>query len=172
MMNHCTRNSILALCGILLVATESLACFTPPAEQIVSTEALIKRTNNIVLAKVIGAKVSPDSIEVEYTFHTVRTIKGQAESTFQIIGRSLAQGWMRNFKHHSDEKFWNTSIGRHTYGADCQIYPRFAVGAKFLVFLDTPYHNKSFEYIVRTHGDNDTKDMWLQYVEKQVVISK
>lgn len=167
-MNHFARNSILSLYGALLIATESLACFAPPAEQTASTEAMIKRTSNIVLAKVIGADVAHDSIEVEYTFHTVKTIKGQAEATFKIIGRPLAQGWMSNFNHHSDEKFWNSSIGRHTYDSDCKIYPRFAVGATFLVFLDTPYHNKSFEYIVRTRGNSETKDKWLQYVEKQV----
>lgn len=148
-----------------LIAMSANGCFVSPAEQTISPGELLERTNNIVLGKVIAATATMDSVEVEYTFKTIKMLKGARIDNFKISGRALFEGWMENFNHHNDETFWVNEGGRHLNSQDCNIYPRFTVGATFLIFLDQPYHRKSFENIIRTHGDKNIKDKWLQYVE-------
>jgi hypothetical protein len=149
-----------------LISMSASACFVSPAEQTISPSELLKRTNNIILAKVISATASMGTVEVEYTFQTIKVFKGKHVDNFKISGRPLFEGWMQNFNHHNDEVFWENKGGRHLNSPDCKIYPRFTAGATFLIFLDGPYHRKSFENIIRTHGDKQTKDKWLQYVEE------
>jgi hypothetical protein len=43
-------------------------------------------------------------------------------------------------------------------GPDCRIHPNFEEGRTYLVFLDEPYHPKSFERIA------SDSDKWLQAV--------
>lgn len=154
---------------LLLSPFPVFACFAPPAQQMVPPDELIARTQNIVLAKAIRAETTDDAYVVSYTFRTIRVLKGSASDTFETTGYpAIWEGWNENFNHHFDEKFWSTSAGRLSSETDCKIYPAFSVGGTYLMFLDQPYHRKSFEIILRTEGKADVRDKWLQYVESRV----
>ncbi|HEB26702.1 MAG TPA: hypothetical protein ENI05_02845 [Porticoccus sp.] len=163
------RAFVIILC--IIVSSNATACFAPPLEQHVRPLELISRTERIVLAKVINASSEKNSYEVLYKFETIKTLKGKVRDTFTIEGHPLYQGGMTNFNNHSDPDFWEESWGRESNDADCEIYPSFSVGAIFLIFLDRPYHSKSFENIILTNGDKNIKDKWLQYVEEQVSLN-
>ena len=145
------------------------ACFSTPEEQIVCTKELIDRTKTIVLARVEKAEVlDKDSIAVRYYFREIRSLKGNAPETFTIDGVSSAyNGSMDNFEHHYSEAFWKDRGGRSWHDTDCVIYPSFTVGGTFLIFLEAPFHIKSFEFITRTHGGDGVRDKWLTWVEEQ-----
>jgi hypothetical protein len=145
------------------------ACFAPPAQQLVPPDELIARTQNIVLAKAIKGEATEDAYNVSYTFRTIKVLKGNALDTFEIMGRpAIFDGWNDNFDHHFGEDFWSASAGRLSNEPDCKIHPMFSVGGTYLMFLDQPYHRKSFEIILRTEGKADVRDKWLQYVESRV----
>jgi hypothetical protein len=151
---------------IATLAIDAMACHVPPPEQRVPPKELIGRTKNIALAQVVKAEVLRGT-EVRYTFNRIKSISGSPAETFTIVGRALVDGELTTFGNHTERLFWS-SVGRSTNDTDCQIYPTFVVGGTYLVFLDRPYHVKSFEQIVRTHGDKQSKDKWLQYVEDNV----
>ena len=151
---------------LLAFSFPAFACFVAPSEQRTSPDDLIDRTKEIVLAKVIAAETQSDSYGVTYTFQAVRYLKGQGGDRFQISGYpSIWEGDNQRFDDHKDTVFWSNNRGRSPNDTDCEIHPTFSVGGTYLVFLDQPYHVKSFELIIRTHGDDDTRDKWLQYVE-------
>ena len=160
--------STLAIISLAGAAT-AWACFATPKEQIVPAKELIERTKTIVLAKVEKAEVlEADSIGVRYHFREIRSLKGDAPETFTIDGVSSAySGPMGNSDHHYDKDFWKDHGGRSWHDTDCVIYPSFVVGGIFLIFLEEPYHRKSFELIVRTHGGKGIRDKWLTWVEKE-----
>ena len=152
-----------------LLSLPAFGCFAPPPEQASPPDELIERTQDIVLAEVIGAERPPGAQEVTYTFRTIRVLKGGTSGEFRITGHPVT--WddsNRNFNHHLDEAFWSRRGGRTPHGTDCQIHPDFSVGGTYLVFLDRPYHAKSFEAIPRAHGDPGSRDKWLQYVESRL----
>jgi hypothetical protein len=159
--------SIGLLVGALLIS-DALACYLPPPEQYVPPKELIKRTRNIVLAEVTKAEVVKD-FEVLYTFKTLEVLSGAVAETFLFRGHpAIWDGDTSNFNHHFDPLFWENMAGRTPNYTDCQIYPGFSVGGTYLLFLDKPYHIKSFELIIRIHGDRSIKDKWLQYVQANV----
>jgi hypothetical protein len=145
------------------------ACYAPPAQQLVPPDELIARTQNIVLARAIRGEAKEDDYEVSYTFRTIKILKGSALDTFEIMGRpAIFEGWNENFDHHFHKDFWSVSAGRLSNEPDCRIHPVFSVGGTYLMFLDQPYHRKSFEIILRPEGEADIRDKWLQYVESRV----
>ncbi len=147
-----------------------LACFMTPQEQVVSDVELVERTETIVLAKVEKAETigGEDSISVRYHFRKIRDLKGDSDETFTIDGVSSAYGSpIENFDHHCEDSFWEGGGGRSWHDTDCVIYPTFAVGGIFLVFREEPYHRKSFELIVRTHGGEGSRDKWLNWSNKR-----
>ena len=148
----------------------ALGCFASPEEQITPANELVERSKTIVLAKVVKAELIDDyHLTVRYYFQTIRGLKGDPEKEFFIDGGSLAyRGSLTTFDHHHDEKFWDNEGGRSWHDTDCIIYPTFTVGGIFLIFLDEPFHRKSFEMIVRTHGDEEVRDKWLTWVENQI----
>lgn len=151
-------------------AASTLACFMTPEEQVVPEEELVARTGTIVLAKVEKAETigGEDSISVRYHFRKIRELKGDCADTFKIDGISSAYSTpIENFDHHYEESFWEGGGGRSWHDTDCRIYPTFAVGGIFLIFLEEPYHRKSFEQIIRTHGGEGIRDKWLSWVEVQ-----
>jgi hypothetical protein len=153
-----------ALFLLLTIPFRGLACEMPPAEQRTPPEQLITRTKTIVLAEAIRAELVGD--EVRYTFRTITPLKGTPKDQFQINGRPDSD---LDFNNHFDTLFWeNPSTGRTLNGPDCDIHPGFSVGHTYLIFLESPYHVKSFERITRTHGARDTKDKWLQFVENHI----
>jgi hypothetical protein len=158
--------SILSI--ILLIPTLSLACFSTPPEQITPQDELIQRSKRIALATVVSAEFIEKDYDVVYTFKVEKILKGEVEKQFTIIGRPLIwDGEARMFDHHKDPSFWENQGGRLFHDTDCEIYPSFSVGATYLVFLDKPYHRKSFELIIRTHGTPKIRDSWLSYVEQK-----
>ncbi len=155
---------IAILLALALCAADAAACFAPPAEQRVSAAELIARTENIVLAEVTKAELINGG-EVLYTFRRIKALAGRAEETLTLIGHAaIWEGSAETFNNHTDPVFWD-GRGRTPASTDCRIHPSFAVGRTYLLFLDEPFHVKSFELIVRTGGGEATKDKWLQYVE-------
>jgi hypothetical protein len=156
-----------ALILLLLVSCvrDAVACFAPPVEQNVTPEALIARTKNIVLAEVTRAEMIRGG-EVLYTFRRVRTLAGRTDKTIILTGHAaIWEGDNETFNNHFDPSFWE-GRGRTPNDTDCRIHASFAVGGTYLLFLDEPYHVKSFELIIRTNGDKETRDKWLQFVER------
>jgi len=156
----------------IIFSTRSVACYSPPEIQSTSVNNLIQRTKTIVLAHVAEAKYKKIDHQVEYTFKLVKIIKGQITEHIKLDGYPLIwEGGLNTFNNHTESVFWDTGRGRLVHSTDCLIHPSFSVGATYLLFLDRPYHNKSFEQIIRTHGDKGTKDKWLQYVETQTILT-
>ncbi len=142
------------------------ACYSPPAQQLVTGPELLANSSDVSLATAVGAEANDRGI-VQYHFEVVRRYSGPDRKEFDISGfPAIWEGNNRNFSHHSEETFWETQGGRESNDTDCQIHPTFSVGGTYLVFLGQPYTRKSFELIIRTHGDEGTRDKWLQYVEK------
>jgi len=156
----------------LILSFQALSCEVPPREQHVNALELIERTQRIALAIVTSASADKNRYGVSYGFEKIRAIKGEVSSSFTIEGYLLYEGGMRTFDNHFDEVFWSSSWGREFNDTACEIHPAFSVGSTYLVFLDMPFHSKSFEQIIRTHGDSQTKDKWLQYVEQQVSLNE
>jgi hypothetical protein len=138
------------------------ACEVPPKEQNTPDEELIQRTKNIVLAQVVSAQLQTNS-SVVYQFKIAEIIKGTSAKTFELVGGPLWPGTMEHFEHHS------IAGARLDNEPDCEIHPSFAVGHTYLMFLDKPYHRKSFEFIMRADGSPLTQDKWLQYVKKTAI---
>lgn len=126
-----------------------------------------------MLATVVSAEFFEDDGTVVYTFEVKKKLKGAVEDDFTIPGVPLL--WSvesRTFDHHKDPLFWEPQGGRSFHDTDCEIYPTFSVGATYLVFLDKPYHRKSFEQIIRTNRTPESRDAWLTYVENKIMHSK
>ncbi len=155
------------LIGLLyFISSSAYSCSVPPRLQSVPALELINRTNNIVLATVFRAELQDDGLL--YTFKDVRVLKGTAYEGLSILGAPLFNNGLNSFNNHKDKEFWTNYGGRVFNGTDCEIRPPFVVGLTYLLFLDKPFHTKSFELIIRTHGSESVKDQWLQYVEKHI----
>ncbi len=162
-------------CLTYLISNNSFACSSAPEEHLVPELELINRTNNIVLAVVSRAELQGFggwTKNVKYTFKTVKVIKGHADAEFNIFGGELSEGSMNGFNDHKKESFWNDWAGREYSYPDCKIKPGFAVGATYLIFLDPPFHRKSFELIWKYDVPKENKDKWLQYVEQNVASNR
>jgi hypothetical protein len=132
------------------------ACLQPDPEQVVDSRALVKRTKNIYLAKVISMK--PDSV---FHFRVLKTLKGSKRAEFEITGSEENEA-KDSFQNHSNADFWkNSSEGRASKEPDCEITPNFKIDSVYLVFFDPPYHMKSFEEIA-----NAKKDNWLKHIKE------
>ncbi len=182
---------VILFIAVLFFPIEALACYTTPKEQVTSISNLIKRTKNIILARVISAELisseGPDRIfhQVEYEFEKIEALKGGSESSFSIVGRpllssravndftkreSLDSYVSENPQRHNDQKFWKSAEGRVYRDAACRIRPSFAVGSAYLLFLDKPYHQKSFE-LVNSYGGHpfsNVTDKWYEHVKAKV----
>jgi hypothetical protein len=156
------------LTGATLVSAVAMGCLDTPAEQVVPARKLIERTKTIVLAQVAKAEMSDDAGGIRYTFKVEKILKGSPAESFTMNGAVTENPEdVVTFDHHTSEEFWTDHGGRSVHDADCQIHPRFSVGVSYLVFLDPPYHRKSFEQITRTHGGPGVRDKWLSWVEEQ-----
>ncbi|QBG47669.1 hypothetical protein EGM51_09780 [Verrucomicrobia bacterium S94] len=163
------KKYIILLSIISLIPKLGLACFSTPPEQITPPDELIQRSKRIVLATVVSAEFIEKDYDVIYTFKVDEKLKGEVKEQFTVIGRPLIwDGEAKMFDHHKEPSFWKNQGGRLFHDTDCEIYPSFSVGATYLVFLDKPYHRKSFELIIRTHGNPKIRDSWLSYVEQKI----
>ncbi len=137
----------------------------PMDYQVCKQDELIKRTHNIVLARVVGAELIDETTSsVRYKFQTEMVFKGEGKNQFSIEGIPLtSEHYITTFDHHSDALFWKPPVGRCMPWEDAKIRPAFCTGGWFLVFIDEPYHVKSFEHIVATKTDK-----WLVYVRDKI----
>lgn len=93
-------------------------------------------------------------------------MKGDAPETFTIDGVSLAYGGsLDDFEHHYSDAFWKDVGGCSFHLQRTVIYPSFAARGIFLIFVEAPFHRKSYECIIRTHGGEGVRDKWLTWVE-------
>jgi hypothetical protein len=160
--------SLVAFLLLFLSAHSSIACTVQPAAQHTPADDLISRTANIALVTAVRADAASNGWDVLYTFRTIKWLKGEPQVAFQLLGQpAIWETSNQRFEDHFHEAFWGQYAGRSYPDTSCQIRPQFAVGGTYLVFLDQPYHHKSFEMILMTEGTPATKDKWLQYVEKR-----
>lgn len=159
--------------AFLGISSNAWACLFTPHEQTTPAEDLISRTTDIALAKVVRADASSDPWRVLYTLRTERSVKGHPPRAFQLLGeRLLGDVSTERFDEHRAPGFWTEYGGREHHDTSCKIQPSFIVGATYLVFLDAPYHNKSFEEIYFEGDEKSEKDKWLKYVEDKIAEGK
>lgn len=132
----------------------ALCCFAPKSEQSTDVVTLIKRTNNIYLAEAVNLSNG------KFDFKVLEKIKGKIRDKFQVRAL-ISDETGTDYNSHKLESFWSKSGGRMQVEPSCEIIPNFQKGKKYLVFLDKPYHLKSFEIIV-TDGDE-----WLKKVREE-----
>lgn len=149
---------------LCLASGHSLACYSPPAGQAVLAQTLLGSGRTVVLAKVRAGELLSDG-SVRYDFSVEKQFSGTPTQIFSIEGSVAAEQGRDTFSHHRDERFWKVQGGRVSNDTDCKIHPDFVIGGTYLVFLEAPFTRKSFERIVRTHGNAEVKDKWLAYVE-------
>lgn len=152
----------------LAQSTHIWACEVPPEEQHSPVTELVERTSTIVLARAIGSSSNVNYSDTEYTFSVIRALKGTAPDTVRISdGLVVGDKMDQSFNDHSDDEFWGrngwVAHGRLFNAPDCRIHPYFTIGTAYLLFLDKPYHSKSFEQI-----NNLQSDQWLLLVLKLI----
>jgi hypothetical protein len=156
-MLDCQMLRVLAavLSMILLNPERAAACTSPPKHLTVPHTELVKRAPRIALARFEkgGAKSPP-------LFRTSEVLKGKVPPTFRLAAADVSSPSFKDppgadFGGHRDASFWETRDTRESNGADCQMHPRFELGATYLIFLDPPYHWRAFERIDRAD------DLWL-----------
>ena len=160
---------------VFFCSGHAIACVVAPAEQRVAVDELISRTDNIILAKAVRAEYrnpeqtgqsNPHDV-VHHDFEILKSLKGENQSEFSLIGGLMEHDRRNHFNHHTEPDFWEDVYGRSFNMPDCIIHPTFIVGSVYLVFLDQPYHYKSFE-LIEKHSDPEDRDKWLAYVEEKV----
>ncbi len=173
---------------LIFLSFEAQACSFASPERRAPVNDLIRRTNNIVLARVIKAEYNePKKLNVgseeekeealtdllhghykpiKYTFEVIDLIKGKSHKFF-IMNTNYSFN-DSDFNLHKDEQFWKDEGG--AMGPCAHDERGFDVGYVYLMFLDKPYHRKSFELIRNYKSDDapNSKDKWLSYVEAKV----
>ena len=146
---------------ILSYSNIAYSCFLPPEDQRVPYCKLIERTANIVYARAIKVKknITPH-ISYKYEFKILETLKGKNTEKFVSI-----IGWPpvvidAKLDDHTKKRFWRDGWGRTHAFTDCKIYPDFELNKNYLLFIDKPYHRKSFEAIKAKN------DSWFIEVKK------
>ncbi len=163
------KQAIVAFIVKYLLISPCLACFTTPPEQVVSPSDLVKRSNTIVLAKATEARLDLESGLVTYSFILIKKIKGSPPVELKISGGAMEEEKnLSTFENHKDETFWTSEGGRSRHDEDCKIHPAFSVGSTYLLFLDQPFHRKSFERII--HHEGDEIDKWLAWVKEEIKV--
>ncbi len=147
-------------------AGQAFACTAPPPIQYQQISELIARNKHIVLAKVEGMRIVNND-KVSYRFKTLENLKGDNKTNFQLVGITEDSPNTNSFNNHRNNEFWQDTGGRLYTSADCQIYPSFTVGSTYLLFLDKPYHVKSFEKIENIRSKN--RDKWFSYVKNKIL---
>lgn len=189
---------MIRLCLLVLVLifvnfeAKASCCFGIPKEQISPAEELIQRTKNIVLVRVIKAEylepkkrdlnIEKEKLDfytelaeqtyhpVKYTFEVLQLVKGDSRKFFTMSSEMLfSTDALEHFNFHKDEKFWQNDAGR-VYSCEVDKVS-FSVGSVYLLFLDKPYHRKSFERIINYQSDSH-QDKWLSYVQSKVMSQK
>jgi hypothetical protein len=168
----------------VLATQNSWACYSPPSQQLMSVDEQIARASDVSVAWVINAVPLQHEL-VEYHFVVLERLAGKGDDAFTVTGRARASRRDDNgvatptlhwpaaagidnetsVDNHTDPAFWKRGGGRVMNDTDCAIYPDFAVGSTYLVFLDTPWTRRSFEKIGGSKGITGNGDQWLAYVK-------
>src|SRR5262249_27658089 len=152
------------LIGLVCTGSPQIAsaCLGAPSGQTVPYPELIGRTANIVLARAERAELLPDQ-SVRYLFRTVEVLKGKPRRTFTLTFDSswitYVGGLDTDFDKHRDGRFWDRREARQGNAPDCKMAPHFMIGRQNILFVDEPYHWKSFEKII-----DSANDRWVQAV--------
>jgi hypothetical protein len=168
----------------VFVTQNCWACYSAPASQRVGVDEQIALASDVSVARVISATPLENRL-VEYRFMVQQHLAGHGADTFTVTGRApvsagagtrfgmpafagppaAGKGSDTSFHNHTDPEFWQRGGGRVMNEPDCLIYPDFAVGGTYLVFLDSPWTWRSFEKIELLDGAIDDRDKWLAYVK-------
>lgn len=143
---------------------EAFCCPQIPPEEFTPYTNLIHWTSRIALG-ILDKTVPHSDGTIEYLFKTVRVVKGEVGETFTMVGVDTGLSLFNSdFEGHADKKFWeDPALGRSQSFIDCKIHPLFHQGDQYLIFLDEPYHPKSFERIITL------QDKW--FVEVSSIVS-
>jgi hypothetical protein len=152
--------SLLASCSILL-SNLTFACTGIPIPQTHTHEQLVKRTDNIVLARASQPQPVNGDLHV-VKFYVTDVLKGSPENSFDLTGLVADQNnGNTDYNKHNDLKFWAYSnTGNFKRLNNCNIYGYFKAGEQYLIFIDPPFHPRSFELV------SSTEDAWYQEVKK------
>ena len=146
-----------------LTSQVASACDKIPESQTQSINQLITRTNNIVIAQAKKPEIGGDGL---YTveFEVSDVLKGSQWSNFILQGKPTTPDKLGNdFNKHGDLQFWAyLNTGNFFRDKDCNLYGYFERGRQYLIFIDKPFHPKSFELI------SSQEDSWLKEVKKQL----
>jgi hypothetical protein len=163
----------------LLSATAARACSDPPAAAVAPVPELVARTAIVVLATAKDAQelFRVSSVEpkgglaaravIRYTFTADETLKGHGPTRFSLEFSAVdptaaPPETSEDFDHHRAPD-WQGKGGRiGSVGSDCEIGARFNIGARYLIFVDKPWHVLGFERIA---ADDD---LWLRDVRQRI----
>lgn len=145
----------------------AICCPAIPPEEYTPYTDLIHGTTRIALGSLQNSKVLQDGSR-EYLFKTTKVVKGSVGETFTVvdvdIGVAISSENNSDYEGHTKKEFWeNPYFGRGQSFIDCKIHPVFNQGDQYLIFLDKPYHWKSFERVATL------QDKW--FVEVSTVVS-
>lgn len=146
-----------------LTSQFAFACENIPESQTQSINQLVSRSQNIVLAQAKKPEIGSDGFfTVEFEVNDV--LKGSQWSNFILQGKAATPDKLGNdFNKHNDLQFWAyLNTGNFFRDKDCNLYGYFERGRQYLIFLDKPFHPKSFELI------SSQDDGWLKEVKKQL----
>jgi hypothetical protein len=156
----------------LAISWEVSACTVPPKHLTTHHAELVRRSSRIALGrfeKVASSWLPRFLAGDRYTlqFKTVEVVKGQVGERFSLAfngapPEGFKDGKDADFHGHADWDVWEGKLTRQANEANCQMRPRFEVGATYLIFLDEPYHWRSFERVDRPD------DRWLAAVKALV----
>lgn len=143
-----------------------IACSAPPSYLTVPYYELISRTNRIALAEVVKID-SVGEHQYEYQFELEERVKGNVDNSFSMTFENYPSPFVKkapdkDFNQHRGGVFWDQNAARQINDTDCRMHPVFEKGSTYLLFLDKPYHWKSFEVI------KSKEDLWLQTVKNVV----
>lgn len=160
---------------VLTLTSNAWACFTPALEHTVPWQELVQRTGTIVVAEVLSAKPvvrATTTINEGNTLYNVKvleTLKGSDKTKLNtgidLLGNPPPRKADNDFTAHQETTFWKDNAGRTIVAPDCSLRPSLVVGAKYLLFVDKPYHVKSFENI------SNPEDRWLEKVRAEIKLS-
>jgi hypothetical protein len=131
---------------------------------------LVRRTPRIVLARAVSSEpvVQRGVARRATDFATVEVLKGSVGPAFTLaFDEGRRSGAFKDepgadFHGHEDWRVWESMLTRQGNGSDCEMHPGFEPGATYLLFLDRPFHWRSFERIDRKD------DRWLAAVRTLV----
>lgn len=150
--------------GFLILAAPAKACFIPKSEHRSAITDLISRTQRIVIAELKSSQdraANGDFRTVDYVFKVSEVLRGEPMEEVTLSGhRFIPDLDRRHFNQHQAREFWSPNGGRSRIHADCSLTAAFEKGKQYLLFLDQPYHMKSFELI------EGTGDRWLEKVRE------